>query len=337
MLARERRQSPDRNSVSPIEIDLAQCRLRELNQRLHHLPPGKRAAPGASRTRMARMRSPAVSMPTRRRDPRACRLLLRRDEQARGRARPRQRGTGVAENIMSRRGAASRASPANRPAAPGHGGLVIIDGDASARCGISMKGVDIVVGGSVGHLSAFMAQAGRSSCAATPATNLGDSIYEARASLSRGQVAASAPTASRRRSPEPRSRGSPAARRAPASPLMRRSSAATARRGSSITSTSTTPRSIEAAHDPACASPPPFRPRHDRRDPARGREGLYEIRGFGAKRRVPNFDDLLLLGASHLALPARGLPRALRDRCRARHPFREQADRARRSRSQSPG
>jgi methylamine---glutamate N-methyltransferase subunit C len=28
------------------------------------------------------------------------------------------------------------------------------------------------------------------------------------------------------------------------------------------------------------------------------REGIYDIRGFGAKRRVPHFDDLLFLGAS---------------------------------------
>nr|HML29262.1 FMN-binding glutamate synthase family protein [Hyphomicrobium sp.] len=26
--------------------------------------------------------------------------------------------------------------------------------------------------------------------------------------------------------------------------------------------------------------------------------GIYDIRGGGAKRRVPNFDDLLMLGAS---------------------------------------
>jgi len=42
----------------------------------------------------------------------------------------------------------------------GNGGLLVIDGDASSRCGISMKGIDIVVGGSVGHMSAFMAQRG---------------------------------------------------------------------------------------------------------------------------------------------------------------------------------
>jgi len=40
------------------------------------------------------------------------------------------------------------------------------------------------------------------------------------------------------------------------------------------------------------------------------REGMYDIRGFGAKRRVPHFDDLLFLGRERLALSARGLPRA---------------------------
>jgi hypothetical protein len=39
--------------------------------------------------------------------------------------------------------------------------LLVIDGDASLRCGISMKGIDIVVAGSVGDFSAFMAQEGR--------------------------------------------------------------------------------------------------------------------------------------------------------------------------------
>ena len=50
------------------------------------------------------------------------------------------------------------------------------------------------------------------------------------------------------------------------------------------------------------------------------REGIYDIRGFGAKRRLPHFDDLLLLGASDLALSARGLPRsaATRTSCSAR-------------------
>lgn len=36
------------------------------------------------------------------------------------------------------------------------------------------------------------------------------------------------------------------------------------------------------------------------------REGIYAIRGFGAKRRVPHFDDLLFLGASVSRYPLEG-------------------------------
>jgi glutamate synthase domain-containing protein 3 len=42
-----------------------------------------------------------------------------------------------------------------------------------------MKGVDIVVGGDVGHLSAFMGQAGRLVVCGNAGDALGDSIYEA--------------------------------------------------------------------------------------------------------------------------------------------------------------
>ena len=40
-------------------------------------------------------------------------------------------------------------------------------------------------------------------------------------------------------------------------------------------------------------------------------EGVYEIRGYGAKRKVPSFDDLLLLGASMSRYPLEGY----RERC----------------------
>ena len=60
-----------------------------------------------------------------------------------------------------------------------HGGLLVIDGNASGRCGISMKGIDIVVKGSVGHISAFMAQAGNLVVLRDAGEALGDSIYEA--------------------------------------------------------------------------------------------------------------------------------------------------------------
>jgi methylamine---glutamate N-methyltransferase subunit C len=39
--------------------------------------------------------------------------------------------------------------------------------------------------------------------------------------------------------------------------------------------------------------------------------GLYEIRGLGAKRRVPSFDDLLFLAASLSRYPLEGY----RERC----------------------
>jgi glutamate synthase domain-containing protein 3 len=87
-------------------------------------------------------------------------------------------GWSVAENIMSGtvrvKGCASECAGAS-----GHGGLLVIEEDASLRCGISMKGCDIVVGGSVGHLSAFMAQAGTFVVCGDAGAGLGDSLYEA--------------------------------------------------------------------------------------------------------------------------------------------------------------
>jgi len=63
--------------------------------------------------------------------------------------------------------------------ASGHGGMLVIEGDAGPRCGISMKGIDIVVGGSVGHMSAFMGQSGALVVCGDAGEDLGDSIYEA--------------------------------------------------------------------------------------------------------------------------------------------------------------
>ena len=51
-----------------------------------------------------------------------------------------------------------------------------------------MKGVDIVVGGDVGHMSAFMAQAGRLVVCGDAGDALGDSLYEARSTCA-GTVA----------------------------------------------------------------------------------------------------------------------------------------------------
>ncbi|MDT7568785.1 MAG: methylamine---glutamate N-methyltransferase subunit, partial [Pseudonocardiales bacterium] len=41
------------------------------------------------------------------------------------------------------------------------------------------------------------------------------------------------------------------------------------------------------------------------------RTGVYDIRGWGAKRRLPHFDDLLFLGASMSRYPLEGY----RERC----------------------
>jgi glutamate synthase domain-containing protein 3 len=87
-------------------------------------------------------------------------------------------GWGVAENMMSGsvrvKGFASESAGAT-----GHGGLLVIEGDASLRCGISMKGIDIVVGGRVGDFSGFMAQAGTLVVCGDAGDALGDSLYEA--------------------------------------------------------------------------------------------------------------------------------------------------------------
>ena len=40
-------------------------------------------------------------------------------------------------------------------------------------------------------------------------------------------------------------------------------------------------------------------------------EGIYDIRGWGAKRRLPHFDDLVFLGASMSRYPLEGY----RERC----------------------
>ena len=96
-------------------------------------------------------------------------------------------GVGTAENMMS--GTVwVKGNSSESAGATGNGGLLIIDGDASSRCGISMKGIDIVVGGSVGHMSAFMGQRGNLVVCGDAGDALGDSIYEARLYV-KGKVA----------------------------------------------------------------------------------------------------------------------------------------------------
>ena len=72
------------------------------------------------------------------------------------------------------------------------------------------------------------------------------------------------------------------------------------------------------------------------------REGIYTIKGFGAKRRVPNFDDLLFLGASVSRYPLEGYrercatdvvigTRFAREPITARHPDHDRRDELRRA------
>ena len=169
-------------------VDLQETNVRDLNERLHRLPPDTRERswrvlnPRGAHALAAGLTRPIdVEI-----DGHVGYYCGGMNQVARitviGHA-----GTGLGENIMSGtirvKGNASQSAGAT-----GHGGLVVIEGDAGQRCGISMKGVDIVVGGSVGHMSAFMAQAGSLVVCGDAGPHLGDSIYEA-ALYVRGKVA----------------------------------------------------------------------------------------------------------------------------------------------------
>src|ERR1700693_2097536 len=82
--------------------------------------------------------------------------------------------------------------------------------------------------------------------------------------------------------------------------------AATAQPAGSITSTSTISATIEESRMGTDSRIPPTTPRksatfddHTLSEIRRAAAtGLYDIRGAGAQRRLPHFDDLLFLGAS---------------------------------------
>lgn len=163
-----------------IPLDLARISVRELNQILHHELSSESAATRIEILNPNGLHNLAVGLDA----PveidirgHAGYFIAGMNKQARVTVHGNV-GWSVAENIMSGsvrvKGFASECA-----AASGHGGLVVIEGDASSRCGISMKGCDIVVGGSVGHMSAFMAQAGTLVVCGDAGTGLGDSLYEA--------------------------------------------------------------------------------------------------------------------------------------------------------------
>src|SRR5262245_6405162 len=163
-----------------ISLDLARLSVRELNEYLHHELPSSGEAARVEIRNPNGMQSHAVGVDA------PAEVDIRghggyfiggMNKQARITIHGNV-GWSVAENIMSGavrvKGCASECA-----AASGHGGLVVIEQDASSRCGISMKGCDIVVGGSVGHMSAFMAQAGTLVVLGDAGAGLGDSLYEA--------------------------------------------------------------------------------------------------------------------------------------------------------------
>src|SRR5690242_16291440 len=123
-----------------------------------------------------------------------------------------------------------------------------------------------------------------------------------------------APIASRNRSRTSTAKSCMRCSRRPASRArsISASSAATARRAGSIISTSTTPRPIEPMSDyqNIPPTPPRFSASFDEHTLAEIRRaaatGIYDIRGGGAKRPLPHFDDLLFLGTSISRYPLEG-------------------------------
>ena len=169
-----------RERARPREIDLAVTPLRELNAALHAV-----GADGPRRWRVLNPRgahalAAGIDAPIEVEiDGHAGYYCAGMNKHATVRVHGNA-GVGLAENIMSgTRGRGRQRQPVGRRDRARRAAWSI-RGDASARCGISMKGVDIVVHGSVGHMSAFMAQKGRLVVCGDAGEALGDSIYEAR-------------------------------------------------------------------------------------------------------------------------------------------------------------
>ena len=176
-----------------------------------------------------------------------------------------------------------------------------------------MKGVDIVVHGSIGHVGGFMAQRGtpgrlrrrRARTSATRSTRPGSTCAGEVAGLGADCVEKEMA----RRAPR---RAGGAARGGRGRRSTRASSAATAPPAGSTTSTSTTRASTDGRRwRPGLRESALFDRNAIHEIHRMAREGIYDIRGFGAKRRVPHFDDLLFLGASVSRYPLEGY----RERC----------------------
>ena len=218
-------------------------------------------------------------------------------------------GPGVAENMMSGK-VVVKGDASQYAGATGRGGLLVIEGNASSRCGISMKGIDIVVKGNIGHMSAFMAQIGHLVVLGDAGDALGDSHLRSEAVRARQREEPRRRLHRKGDAARASRRAGRAARQGRASRTSRRaSSSATARPASSTTSTSTTRTPTDDAittRPPRRASPPTFDDYTLSEIRRAATTGIYDIRGGGAKRKVPHFDDLLFLGASMSRYPLEG-------------------------------
>ena len=302
-----------------VSFDLARESVRELNQRLHAGEVAAGRDPGAQpgwppqHRRRAGRRPYEVEI-----EGHVGYYCAGMNKQASVRVHGNC-GTGVAENMMSGtvviEGSASQSA-----AASARGGLLVIGGDASARCGISLKGAEIVVRGSVGHMSAFMAQKGCLVVCGDAGEALGDSLYEARLYV-RGAVAGLGADCIEKEMRAEHvaqlrdllARAEVDARSGRLSPLRVRSSALQlqGRQSARVLRWPLTRMRAATAGTPACANRPPSTATRSPTSSARRATGIYDIRGFGAKRRVPHFDDLLFLGASMSRYPLEGY----RERC----------------------
>ena len=319
-------------------VDLSQTSLRELNAALHRLRAGHQ------RDALARAQS---ARPTRHRcrhrradhgrDRGPCRLLLRRHEQGgdtivlNGNA-----GQGVAENMMS--------------------GLVHVKGDAIAsgwrdrlrrpprrrrQCLGALRHLDEGHRHRrqrIGRTYVRLHGAGRQPRRARRCRR-GARRFDLRGAAVRSRQAskASAPIASRRRW-----------RRAPARPSCAKLLEAAGMNGSSRSRRVPPLRLgaealsfpyrqcggvlMEPAETAGSHTPPRMSATFDEFALAEIRRaaatGIYDIRGFGAKRKLPHFDDLAVSRRLGQSLSARRLSREMRHRRDARHALREEADQA---------
>ena len=218
-------------------------------------------------------------------------------------------GWSVGENLMGGtirvRGSASQSAGASA-----RGGRIFVEGDASLRAGISLKGATVAIAGDAGAMTGFMAQAGTILIGGDAGHALGDSLYEAVIYVQRLHRL---PGRGRR------GRGHDRRRRV-------------SRRGPGRRD-GLRPRGPRPGHQgglgPAALpllDPPPrlllsmtsgvpenhtFTPDAVARVHAMAETGHYAIRGLGARRKLPTFDDLVFLTASVSRYPLEGY----RERC----------------------